>query len=423
MATGRPAAAGGRILRQGNQNLEVQILRYVTEESFDGYSWQTVARKAQFIAQVMRGRLDVREIDDIGDNALSYNEVKAPATGNPLLLEHAEATAELTRLERPERAQGRAQEALGRAMIDHQERLVLLDQRVTRLEEAIAARRDTRGDRFAMAHADVRAELFVAGLGDTTVKVSLTSMKESKSTGMIASLEHRLGILEQLLEDTHQAITDTRAEIARADGQRGKPFELRDALITARRRVAELNQQMQEQATPDQDDAVDSTPDNASLPTDHATDPVAHVDSAAALARQSAPVPTAEVVVDHDDAVRAMDPIMAGEDPEQELREAPHHPLTRGTDALDEQACRGVRHTPDAVPCPRRAASAATGRSRPRRRGRVMAERRPTPSARATRRGSPRRRARRRSRGRLDGTGRRSWIRLTGRPGPRLRRV
>src|SRR6266705_3657762 len=102
----------GRILRQGNLNDEVQLLRYVTEHSFDGYMWQTVERKARFIAQVMRGRLDVREIEDIGDAALSYNEVKALATGNPLLMEKAEADAELTRLERAERAHHRNSEAL-----------------------------------------------------------------------------------------------------------------------------------------------------------------------------------------------------------------------------------------------------------------------------------------------------------------------
>ena len=102
----------GRILRQGNHNAEVQILRYVTERSFDGYMWQTVERKARFIAQVMRGRLDVREIEDIGDAALSYSEVKALATGNPLLMDKAEADAELTRLERAERARHRNHEAL-----------------------------------------------------------------------------------------------------------------------------------------------------------------------------------------------------------------------------------------------------------------------------------------------------------------------
>lgn len=102
----------GRILRQGNRNSEVEILRYVTERSFDAYSWQTVARKATFIAQVMRGKVDVREIEDVGDGALSYNEVKALATGNPLLLKHAAAEAEVTRLERLERSHKRTQDTL-----------------------------------------------------------------------------------------------------------------------------------------------------------------------------------------------------------------------------------------------------------------------------------------------------------------------
>ncbi len=102
----------GRILRQGNQNAEVDIFRYVTEGSFDGFMWQTVARKAQFIAQMMRGRLDVREIEDIGDAALSYNEVKALATGNPLLLDQAALQAEVTKLERLERAHHREHDRL-----------------------------------------------------------------------------------------------------------------------------------------------------------------------------------------------------------------------------------------------------------------------------------------------------------------------
>jgi hypothetical protein len=90
----------GRILRQGNQNAEVRIIRYVTEGSFDVFSWQTVERKAAFIGQVMHGDIAQRSIDDIGDQALSYAEVKALATGNPLIMEKAGVEAELTRLER-----------------------------------------------------------------------------------------------------------------------------------------------------------------------------------------------------------------------------------------------------------------------------------------------------------------------------------
>jgi len=104
----------GRIMRQGNHNPEVQILRYVTESSFDAYLWQTCERKAKFISQVMRGRLDVREIEDVGDTALSYSEVKALATGNPRILDKARVDAELTKLERLERAHARNQRVLPR---------------------------------------------------------------------------------------------------------------------------------------------------------------------------------------------------------------------------------------------------------------------------------------------------------------------
>ena len=97
---------------QGNQNPEIGIYRYASQGSFDTYSWQTVERKARFINQVMRGRLDVREIEDIGENTLSFAEVKALASGDPLILEKARADAEVTRLARLERAWQRGQHTL-----------------------------------------------------------------------------------------------------------------------------------------------------------------------------------------------------------------------------------------------------------------------------------------------------------------------
>ena len=88
----------GRALRPGNLNPSVEIFRYVSERSFDSFMWQTLERKARFIGQVLGGRPSSRDVDDIGDATLSYAEVKALATGNPLLLELAEANAEVTRL-------------------------------------------------------------------------------------------------------------------------------------------------------------------------------------------------------------------------------------------------------------------------------------------------------------------------------------
>src|SRR5438270_1744212 len=88
----------GRILRQGNQNEQVAIYRYVTEGSFDAYMWQALETKARFIAQVITGESAVRRAEDIGGQELSYAEVKAIASGNPAVLTLAEADAEIQRL-------------------------------------------------------------------------------------------------------------------------------------------------------------------------------------------------------------------------------------------------------------------------------------------------------------------------------------
>ena len=88
----------GRILRQGNENEEVSIYRYVTEGSFDAFMWQALETKARFISQVMTGESAVRRAEDIGGQELSYAEVKAIASGNPAVLTLAEADAELQRL-------------------------------------------------------------------------------------------------------------------------------------------------------------------------------------------------------------------------------------------------------------------------------------------------------------------------------------
>jgi N12 class adenine-specific DNA methylase len=87
----------GRIERQGNLNASVRVYRYVTEGSFDGYMWQTLETKAKFIAQIMSGGA-LRTVEDLEMAALSYAEVKALASGNPLVIEKAGVDAEVNRL-------------------------------------------------------------------------------------------------------------------------------------------------------------------------------------------------------------------------------------------------------------------------------------------------------------------------------------
>lgn len=144
------AQRDGRIMRQGNLNASVQVYRYVTESSFDTYLWQTVERKAKFINQLMRGRLDVREIEDIGDSALSYAEVKALASGDPRIMELAKAETEATKLERLERAWSAAQRSLAATIREAGPRLERLATDREQLLAAIPVRRDTDGDAFSI---------------------------------------------------------------------------------------------------------------------------------------------------------------------------------------------------------------------------------------------------------------------------------
>ena len=85
----------GRILRQGNTNPKVQIFRYITEGSFDAYSWQLLETKQRFISQLLSGSMMQRSGSDIDGTVLDYAEVKALAVGNPLIKKRVETANEL----------------------------------------------------------------------------------------------------------------------------------------------------------------------------------------------------------------------------------------------------------------------------------------------------------------------------------------
>lgn len=88
----------GRIVRQGNMNPQVEIFRYVTEGTFDAYLYQLVENKQKFIAQIMTSKAPVRVADDVDETALSYSEIKALATGNPLIIEKCNLDMEVGKL-------------------------------------------------------------------------------------------------------------------------------------------------------------------------------------------------------------------------------------------------------------------------------------------------------------------------------------
>jgi N12 class adenine-specific DNA methylase len=280
----------GRIIRQGNLNPEAAVIRYVTEGSFDTYMWQTLERKAAFIGQVTGGGLHAREVDDIADTALTYAEVKALATGNPLIMEKAGIDAEVARLTRLERAHGDEQHRLRRAVESSQRQEAGLRHKATRIEKAIARRVDTRADSFRMTigdrafeqRSDAGVELSEIGkhlldavphnrsrsdhvgtLGGLELEIEATriiapevivrlgaGVIEARWSGpdwagaeparVVMALERQLNRLDDDLLTTRDTIDRVASERARAQSRVGQPFEHAEELAQARTRQLEI---------------------------------------------------------------------------------------------------------------------------------------------------------------------------------------
>ena len=92
------AQRNGRMVRQGNLNKEVSIFIYVTESTFDSYSWQLVENKQKFISQIMTSKSPARSCEDLDEAALTYAEVKALAAGNPMIKEKMDLDIQVARL-------------------------------------------------------------------------------------------------------------------------------------------------------------------------------------------------------------------------------------------------------------------------------------------------------------------------------------
>ena len=88
----------GRIIRQGNTNKDVDIYRYVTEQTFDAYLYQLVENKQKFISQIMTSKSPVRSAEDIDEASLSYAEIKALASGNPKIKEKMDLDIQVNKL-------------------------------------------------------------------------------------------------------------------------------------------------------------------------------------------------------------------------------------------------------------------------------------------------------------------------------------
>ena len=146
----------GRIIRQGNQNSTVEVLRYVTEGSFDGYMWQGVTRKASGIDQVMSGALDIRELEDMSEEALSYAEVTAIAAGDMRILEKVQLDADIQKISRQERAFNRERTSVQARSRDLTEKISRHNQNIAAGQHLLSSFIPTTGDAFTAEVRDMR---------------------------------------------------------------------------------------------------------------------------------------------------------------------------------------------------------------------------------------------------------------------------
>ena len=158
----------GRGLRQGNENSEVAVYRYVTKGTFDAYSWSLVENKQRFISQVMTSKSISRSCEDIDEATLSYAEIKAVATGNPLIKEKMEVDNEVQRLK------------MLKASYDSQH-YSLQDQFMIKFPKLIAA----ANEKLNCVHADIkkRDEQVLAADEEFAIKVGNMTFHERVEGG------------------------------------------------------------------------------------------------------------------------------------------------------------------------------------------------------------------------------------------------
>ena len=167
----------GRIIRQGNENPEVDIYTYVTENTFDSYLYQLVESKQKFIGQVMTSKSPVRSAEDIDETALSYAEIKALCTGNPYIKEKMDLDIAVQRLRLLKSSHLSQKYSLeDRICKEYPSKIAALEQRL-------------EGFHADMAHRDANTEKNVDGFSPMLIDGILITEKKAAGTAILAACQ------------------------------------------------------------------------------------------------------------------------------------------------------------------------------------------------------------------------------------------
>lgn len=270
----------GRIIRQGNTNKEVQIYTYVTEGTFDSNMYAQLARKQRAISQFYSTDMTQRSCEDISDSVLSYLDVAAITSGNPLIKEQAELQRVVTKLQRQRTTFYNEKYALqDRVELEYPEKISRLERVIPMIEEDLATAQanpkteefcgmtikekfyDSRKDAgtalmenakvmgrekveigsyrgfklFAMYSAPDKACIVgIRGKKDYTVTLG------KNPVGNIARLDHTIAGLKDLIEDDKRILSDAKTEYAAAKEQIKEEFPHEEELKEKKARIEQI---------------------------------------------------------------------------------------------------------------------------------------------------------------------------------------
>lgn len=283
----------GRILRQGNENEEVEIFNYVTKGSFDANMWEKLKNKATMIGQAMSGNLVQRSLEDADATVLSFAEVEALASGNPLMAERVMVNAKLTQMEALAENYRRDQEKNKRILAAMPNNIKVAEANAEKAKADIANRKDISGDNFSMVmgrnktvytkRTDAKAELeriashYTNELGGVVAKAGgfdirfraipagklfmsndgKTAYKAAENTvraeivgedtyfcePTLGSIEHAImHAPDKALETANRIIVSGKEEMKQLEAKLNEPFKYADEYESLRKRSAEIEE-------------------------------------------------------------------------------------------------------------------------------------------------------------------------------------
>ena len=271
----------GRIIRQGNQNEEVFIYRYVTEKTFDAYLYQLVENKQKFISQIMTSKTPLRTAEDIDEVALSYAEIKALAAGNPLIIEKTDLDAQVSKLQLLKQSHlSEIYDLEDRVRKTYPNQIKGLENIIEKFEQDIITRDNNyKEDVFEMTILDTtyteRAEagnrileeckkmtkpdpIEIGSFNGFKMEISFDSLSRdfrltlkdkmshyvelgTSNVGNITRIENILSGLEAKLEAKRDELINVKTQLENAKNELKRPFPQEEELKEKTKRLNELN--------------------------------------------------------------------------------------------------------------------------------------------------------------------------------------